>query len=284
MSGFLPAETRRTALTRIQGTVSKIAPLSRKPLISLRRGRRPRCVATRTAVRALTASRHRRHHVFGAGADAGPAGGQRLEAGVKRTPSMPCTAMSPNNERFSRQNCGTLSELRWARAPNASRRAAFTAIIACGSAAICSTGWLRKFPRPCSSSLRRLGRLRSGSACWTIPRTVWTATSIIVLVVGYDVTQNALPRKSSQNLVRWLGLRRLRLSCLRAANAEQYGGARSYGKYPDPWTKRRVTPALMLKSGDGQRTGTSNSTPTRGPPAACFITGATARRWNGRAR
>jgi hypothetical protein len=45
----------------------------------------------------------------------------------KRTPSMPCTAMSPNNERFTSQNCGTLSELRWARAPNASRRAAFAA-------------------------------------------------------------------------------------------------------------------------------------------------------------
>ena len=46
-------------------------------------------------------SAHRRHHVFGAGADAGgPARGHCFEAGVEAHAFGPCTAMSPKSDRF----------------------------------------------------------------------------------------------------------------------------------------------------------------------------------------
>jgi hypothetical protein len=64
--------TRRdqaNALTRIQEGRLEDRALCRKPLISLRRGRRPPCVATRTAVGALTASRHRRHLTYSGATD-----------------------------------------------------------------------------------------------------------------------------------------------------------------------------------------------------------------------
>jgi hypothetical protein len=128
VSGFLPAEIGRTARARIQE--DRLEDRSSIPqALNFPSTRLPPAVCAHP------------HGSAGAYRIAGIAGitysalarmpGQRavnvLRRVRKRTPSMPCTAMSPNNERFSRQNCGTLSELRWARAPNASRRAAFAA-------------------------------------------------------------------------------------------------------------------------------------------------------------
>jgi len=206
VSGFLPAETRRTALTRIQeGRLEDRSSIPQTLEFPFDVAAARRVWPPAQQVRALTASRHRRHHVFGAGADAGPAGGQRLEAGVEahafhavhrhvaeqRALQPPKLWNAIGTEMGTRAKRKPTSRLRGASSPVAAPAICSTAAAAAEAASIPS-------PEPTLENQVKTAPLVSN--LFVRGGLLWTVKNITYWVICDFVLISAHPRRNRRNI------------------------------------------------------------------------------------